>query len=108
MDLRGKKLGLLLSTRPEHPNFQHGVRLAQTALGRGVDVYLYCIDEAVRGMDDPRLKALKVQGLKLYACAYGAQQRSLPPGSEPVLAGLSVVSDLMASTDRFLSFNEPS
>jgi hypothetical protein len=108
MDLRGKKLGLLLSTGPEHPNFHHGVRLAQTALGRGVDVYLYCIDEAVRGMDDPRLKSLAARGLKLFACAYGAQQRDLPSAGEPVLAGLSVVSDLMASTDRFLSFNQPS
>ena len=47
MSLRGKKLGLLLSTRPGHPPFRHGVSLAKAALDAGLKVYLYCIDEAV-------------------------------------------------------------
>jgi hypothetical protein len=105
MTFQGKKLGLLLSTRPEHPSFLHGLRLAETALAEGVDVYLYCIDEAVHGLGDPRLQALKACGLKLYACAYGAQRRDLPLSDAATFAGLTVVSDLVASTDRFLSFN---
>ena len=100
-----KKLGLLLSIAPEHPGFRHGVRLAETALSRGTDVYLYCIDDAVRGLEDPRLQALKERGLKLYACAYGAQRRNIPVSDKAVFAGLSVVSDLIAGTDRFVSFN---
>ena len=31
MLLRGKKLGLLLSSSPGQPGFQHGLRLAETA-----------------------------------------------------------------------------
>lgn len=103
--LRGRKLGILLSTRPELPAFGHGVSLAEAALQQGVDVYLYCIDDAVWGVRDAALQALKVKGLKLYACAYGAQRRSLPVDDAAVFAGLTVVSDLMASTDRFVSFN---
>src|SRR4051794_25911012 len=105
MDLRGKKLGLLISTSPEDPNFQRGLRLAETALDKGVDVYLYCIDEAVRGIGDSRLQSLSARGLKLYACAYGVQRRDLPVNDQAVFAGLTVVNDLIASTDRFLSFN---
>jgi len=105
MSLRGKKLGILLSTRPEHPPFKHGVRLAEAALVEGVDVYLYCIDEAVYGVDDPELQALKGRGLKLYACAYGAQRRRIPLSDRATFAGLTVVSDLVSSTDRFISFN---
>lgn len=105
MSLRGKKLGLLLSTRPELPSFQHGLRLAETALEQGLSVYLYCIDDAVHGVNDPRLQALAARGLKLYACAYGAQRRQLPMTGAATFAGLTVVSDLMAGTDRFLSFN---
>lgn len=105
MMLRGKKLGLLLSTRPQERGFQHGLRLAEAALAKGVDVYVYCIDEAVAGVDHPELQALKARGLKLYACAYGAHRRHIPLSDRAAFAGLTVVSDLVAGTDRFVSFN---
>jgi len=105
MNLRGKKLGLLLSTAPDHPNFMHGVRLAETALVNGVEVYLYCIDEAVPGIQDPRIISLKEKGVRLFACAYGAHKRNLTMDGAALFAGLTVVADLMADTDRFISFN---
>ncbi len=105
MELRGKKLGLLLSTRPEAPGFRHAVRLADAALNQGVQVYLYCIDDAVLGLGDPLLQSLKTRGLRLYACAYGAQRRQVPVSDLAIFAGLTIVSDLMAGTDQFLSFN---
>jgi hypothetical protein len=105
MSLRGKKLGLLLSTRPDTPNFRHGVNLAEAALAAEVKVYLYCIDDAVHGVGDARLQSLKARGLNLYACAYAAQRRNIPVNELAAFAGLSVVSDLIAGTDRFLSFN---
>jgi hypothetical protein len=55
VSLRGKKLGLLLSTGPEDCNFRHGLHLASAALDAGTSVYLYCIDDAVRGVDDSQL-----------------------------------------------------
>jgi hypothetical protein len=100
-----KKLGLLLSTRPEHSSFCHGVSLAEAAVDQGVQVFLYCIDDAVLGLSDHRLQALRARGLRLFACAYGAHRRNLPVTDQAVFAGLTVVSELMASTDRFLSFN---
>lgn len=105
MSLRGKKLGLLLSADPDHPNFERALKLAETALSEGVIVYLYCIDEAVPGVADSRLQALRERGLILYACAYGAQRRNFPVSEQAIFAGLTVVSDLMAGTDRFVSFN---
>jgi sulfur relay (sulfurtransferase) complex TusBCD TusD component (DsrE family) len=105
MSLRGKKLGLLLSCPVGQPNFQHCLHLAETALGEGVDVYLYCIDAAVGGVDEPRLQSLTARGLKLYACAYAAQRRGMARNPSAIYAGLGLLSDLMASTDRFVSFN---
>jgi predicted peroxiredoxin len=105
MQFRGKKLGILISCTPNEPNFIHGVRLAEAALAQEVDVYLYCIDEAVPGITNAQLQKLKTNGLKLYACAYGANRRNLPLNDDAVFAGLTVVSDLIASTDRFVSFN---
>jgi predicted peroxiredoxin len=105
MGLAGKKLGILLSGSPEKESFRHGIGFAAAALKLGCDVYLYCIDDAVAGVGDSRLQALKQSGLKLYACAYGAHRRQIQLNDDATFAGLTVVSDLVASTDRFVSFN---
>ena len=106
MSLRGKKLGVLLSTHPDQPGFKHGLCLAEAALQEGVDVYLYCIDEAVRGLEQAQLQSLAARGLKLYACAYSAQRRGLAVKNNNIFpAGLGLLSDLIAATDRFVSFN---
>jgi len=105
VELRGKKLGVLVSCRPEEPGFRHGLRVAEAAIQRGVNVYLYCIDEAVNGVGDPELQKLKANGLNLYACAYGAHKRKIALSEDATFAGLTVVNDIIAGTDRFLSFN---
>jgi sulfur relay (sulfurtransferase) complex TusBCD TusD component (DsrE family) len=105
MSLLGKKLGLLLSTRPGQPGFQHGLGLADAALEEGVEVYLYCIDDAVHGVGEPHLQSLAARGLKLFVCAYASQKRGLPRDQNATYAGLALLSDLMAETDRFVSFN---
>ena len=105
MDLRGKKLGVLISCPPEAPGFHHGLRMAEAAIKRGVSVYLYCIDEAVKGVGSAELQKLKTSGLNLYACAYGAHKRNIALSADATFAGLTVVNDLMVSTDRFVAFN---
>jgi hypothetical protein len=107
MSLRGKKLGVLLSTRPDQPGFKHGLGLAEAAMREGVDVYLYCIDDAVHGVSQPQLQSLAARGLRLYACAYAAQRCNLyvNTNNTPIFAGLALLSDLIAATDRFVSFN---
>ena len=105
MSLQGKKLGVLISVAPGHPNFAHGVRTAQAALEKGAKVYIYCIDEAVRGVDDELLQSLRPRGAILYACDYGDQQRRLPLSDRATFAGLTLVNDLIVGTDRFVSFN---
>jgi hypothetical protein len=105
MDLRGKKLGVLISCPPEAPGFLHGLRVAEAAIQRGVNVYLYCIDEAVQGVGNPDVQKLKASGLNLYACAYGAHKRNIALSAEATFAGLTVVNDLIVSTDRFVAFN---
>ena len=100
-----KKLGILVSCDPAHRNFSHALGLAQAAAGRGVQVYLYCIDEAVRGIAREEIQKLKSDGAILYGCAFSARTRNLPIDDLATYSGLTVVSDLMASTDRFVSFN---
>ena len=101
----GKKLGLLLSASPGQPTFQHCLGLAAAALRQRATVYLYCIDEAVNGLQDTQLKSLQERGLILYACAYSAQKRGVAINDAATFSGLGILSDIITGTDRFLSFN---
>lgn len=99
------KLGVLIASAPDRQNFSHGLRLAETAINRGLAVYLYLIDEAVPGIERAEVQALKARGLRLFACAFGARKRNLVTDDRATWVGLATASDLIASTDRFVSFN---
>ena len=48
---------------------------------------------------------MKSHGVSLYACAYGAHKRSMPLSPYATFVVLTVVNDIIAGTDRFVSFN---
>lgn len=104
MTAQPRKLGILVSAPPGHRNHTHALRLAMTAIASGVDVYFYCLDDAVMSLEDSRLQELRSRGLKLFACAYSALVRDLPLTDHATFCGLSVLSDLICHTDRFVSF----
>lgn len=99
MSLQGKKLALLIAAAPGQAGFQHGAGIARAALVQGIDVYLYCIDDAVAGVEE-----LSALGVKLFACADSAQRRRLPMQPGATYVGLAMLSNLIAATDRFISF----
>ena len=95
----------MVSVAPDAPGFGQALDLAAKAIGDGEKVFLYCIDDAVPGISDPRLAKLREDGLNLCGCADSMRQRKLPLDESAVFSGLSVLSDIMADTDRFESFN---
>jgi len=102
-----RKLGLLLSTPPSHPSVETVAQLAQAALRRGIDVYLYLIDEGVKTVSDQRYLALIDAGVKMSVCAYGCQQHGVlttTVDSRVSLSGLVVLSGIIDGCDRFLAF----
>ena len=103
-ELAGKKLGVLLSTPPTHPNFRPALALMNAALDAKVRVYLYCIDDGVLAVNAPEIQALKDRGTSLFGCAYGAHRRHLAVGDTAAWSGLTVLADVVGSTDRFVSF----
>jgi sulfur relay (sulfurtransferase) complex TusBCD TusD component (DsrE family) len=105
--MAARKLGLLLSTAPSHPSVETVVQLAQAALRRGVEVYLYLIDEGVKVVMDQRYLCLIDAGVKISVCAYGCQQHGVPTAtvdSRVSLSGLVVLSGIIDGCDRFLAF----
>ncbi len=104
MKLEGRKLGILISAAPANRNFQHAIHLTERALDAGVQVFLYFIDDAVTAIDSQPVRKLKEGGARLYSCAYSLQKRNLPMSEGIIPAGLTILNDIIASTDRFVSF----
>jgi sulfur relay (sulfurtransferase) complex TusBCD TusD component (DsrE family) len=105
--MAARKLGLLLSTPPSHPSVETVVQLAQAALRKGIDVYLYLIDEGVKTAVDQRYLGLIDSGAKMSVCAYGCQQHGVLTttiDSRVSLSGLVVLSGIIDGCDRFLAF----
>ena len=105
MEYAGKKLGLMLSTGPEHRNLETVVGLSEAALDRGAQVYLYLIDDGVAAVDDPRVQTLGERGARLFVCAFGCQKRGLPLSERATNCGLVVLTDVINGTDRFVALN---
>jgi hypothetical protein len=107
MELARKKLGLLVSTGPDHPNLHTALGVSTAALDRGADLYLYLIDDGVRVVHDSRIRALPRRGARLFVCAYGCQKRRIPLEDSPDLTycGLVVLTDIINGTDRFIALN---
>ncbi len=105
--MASRKLGLLLSTPPSHPSVETVVQLAQAALRRGVEVYLYLIAEGVQTVTDQRYLKLIDVGVKMSVCAYGCQQYGVlttTVDSRISLSGLVVLSGIIDGCDRFIAF----
>lgn len=105
MDPAKRKLGLMVSTPPDHPNLQTALGLATAALDRSAEVYLYLIDDGVAAVEDPRVQALGGRGARLFVCAYGCQKRRLPLSDKATNCGLVVLTDVINGTDRFVALN---
>ena len=104
--MKKRALGILLSTGPESVNLSTAVHLSGAALKADVDVYLYLIDRGVLTVDDPRFEPLRNSGLKLFACAYGAQQHGVARKEEKATyCGLVLLSNIVSTCDRFVALN---
>jgi predicted peroxiredoxin len=106
MDVAKKKLGLMLSTGPDHTvNLDATLGLADAALDRDASVYLYLIDDGVRAL--AQVKRLADRGARLFVCAYGCQKRRIPleDADTVTYCGLVVLTDLINGTDRFIALN---
>lgn len=98
-------MGVLISAAPGSPNFSEGLGAAERALSSRAQVYLYLIDSAVEGIGNSRFESFKLAGGHLFACAYSLQRRGLNPPGAATLSGLTVLSDILSSTDEFQSYN---
>lgn len=100
-EARQGTLGLLLTTAPGSVEFRSAMALAEESQRKGGRVFLYLLDDAVEGAKE--MRRLVEQGVRISACAYAAQRRSLPFCEHVVYGGFSMLNDIIAHSDRFVS-----
>lgn len=100
-ETRQGALGMLLTAAPGSLEFQNATALAEESQRKGVRVFLYLLDDAVEGARE--MRGLAEQGVRISACAYAAQRRSLPFFEHVVYGGLSMLNNIIAHSDRFVS-----
>jgi predicted peroxiredoxin len=100
------KLAIALTTHPKDSASRTTLKLAEAALKKKVEVYIYVTDDGVYHLSDTFIFALAEQGAKLFVCAYGCQARNLPyDDPRAVYCGLVMLGSLIEGTDRFISLN---
>ena len=103
-NLAGKKLGIMVAAEPGRKNFEHAVNIAAAAAAQNAEVFIYFIDEAVRGLSLPSVQGLSRNRVRVFGCAFSLQRRRLPMNSEATMVGLTMLNEIMTQTDRFLAF----
>lgn len=107
VELRGRKLGLLLSCARIVRGLSRGWDWPRRrSNGGSTRISIAWTMPSPVGVEG--LQALKSRGLKLYACAYGAHQRGLPVDDRATYVGLTVLSDLFSSTTEWSASIRPS
>jgi hypothetical protein len=99
-------LAIVLLVDVSHPawaRFQTWLR--QASLPRE-KVYLYALDEGIRGLSEAAVAEWQKAGIKVFGCAYAAERRHLPFQPSITYGGLALLHDLLATTQSFICVDE--
>ncbi len=104
----GRKLGILILSKPESPDLETIQGLCQAAMEIGVEVEVFVMGDAVYGLPNYQLDTMARNGAKVSFCAANVTERDIDLES-PALAGFEEGSQytlacIVESSDRFLAF----
>ena len=107
MSAKPPSTGFLLTVSPDHPRFAACLDAVANARATRAEVYLYCLDDGIAALADPRL-AIPTQEeasrFHLLGCASAAEKRGLPRSPDATYGGLKMLSDVIAHAGSFQSF----
>ena len=104
LEFSKKRLGILVSCVPTSASWKHVEGLTLAGLERKVTVFLYFVGPATEHLENPLWADLSAKGVRVYAFGRSVRERRLDVADWVVLSGLSMLSDIVTKTDRFLSF----
>jgi sulfur relay (sulfurtransferase) complex TusBCD TusD component (DsrE family) len=101
----GTKLGILLTTSPEHQDFHTVKRLCEAALVEGKEVHLFLMCDGGFASQCSTLTDLIPKGVNIAQCHHNAEERHIHEEGLPVKSAsqyffLGIIED----TDKLLTF----
>jgi hypothetical protein len=95
----------VLTVGPQDAKFAACLAAVARARAEGREIFLYCIDDGIAAIGDPRLDLPGAPAFHLLGCAYAAERRNLPRRPElATYGGLKMLGDLIAHTGTCHSF----
>lgn len=101
-----EKLGMFLSTSPEHENTHTVIKLTEAALGRGAEVHIFLMCDGVHNAFVPDIGALADRGAHIVLCSHNLSERQRPKIEGTIVCGSQYDhAQLVSQVDRYLAFN---
>jgi DsrE/DsrF-like family len=101
-----EKLGIFLTTSPEHENTHTVIKLAEAAIGRGHQVQIFIMCDGVHNAFLPGFEALVDKGARLVLCSHNLAERHRPKLEGAIVCGSQYDhAQLVSEVDRYLAFN---
>jgi len=99
-----KKLGLLLTTSPEHANTNTVIRLARAALEKGVEVRIFLMCDGVFNINYLPFLKLTDRGAHICLCQQNLNERFQDEADEIIMGSQYDLAQNIREIDKLLAF----
>jgi sulfur relay (sulfurtransferase) complex TusBCD TusD component (DsrE family) len=103
--MKKKKLGILLTTSPEHANTHSVIKLAEAALEQGIDVRIFLMCDGVLNVNHPPFFSLLDKGADICLCEQNLNERYQDETNGVRLGGLYDFACNVRDVDRVITFS---
>jgi predicted peroxiredoxin len=101
-----EKLGFFVSTSPEHENTHTVSMLAEAALERGHEVYIFIMGDGIHNAFLPQFVTLVGKGVRIVLCSHNMAERQRPKIEGTIVCGSQYDhAQLVGTVQRYLAFN---
>ncbi|MBI4832222.1 MAG: DsrE family protein [Candidatus Lindowbacteria bacterium] len=99
-----RKLGMLLTTSPEHANTQTVIKIAEAALRKGIEVRVFLSCDGVLNCNQVPLLKLIDQGAQICLCQQNLNERFQDEANGVTLGSQYDLACNVRDMDRMLAF----
>lgn len=99
-----RKLGLLLTTSPEHANTNSVIKIAEAALDKGVEVRIFVMCDGVFNIHDISFLRLTDKGAQICLCQQNLNERFQEETDDVKMGSQYDFAQNVHEIDRLLAF----
>ena len=99
-----RKLGLLLTTSPEHANTNTVIKLADAALAKGIEVRIFIMCDGVYNIHNISFLQLVDKGAKICLCSHNLNERFQDETDDVEMGSQYDFAQHVGEVDKLLAF----